>query len=464
VKFLNKFFKRKTEDSDQAVTPLQRVMRDGSAPVSILPPESTKADDKGGLPRFKVTAIGRSASNFDRDKILSARMRLRNVFTPAQPVTDRRMFAGRLKVLSNLIETIEERLAHVVIFGERGIGKTSLLHILSDLAQESRYVVLRGTCGAGSRFDDMFRQLLQSVPLLYLNSVSPTDLEAEGGASIASKLPSGNFDARELSDLLSQITGTRILIILDEYDRLENEQFRQYTAELIKNLSDSAAPVQLIIAGVSSNLHELIGYIPSIRRNVVGIPMPRLTAPEVQSLVSIGENYAGVQFDTHVADLIYALSNGSPYLARLICHHSSNIALDDERTLITKADVENCLDRMAEEAEGRLEVSTAKRVRKLDITKNREVLGTIARVASTPNGWFSANDFAKNPAHSTHMDAAIKLLDTVLVKSGLIETDANGDDPQYRFIDEGLPNFLWMVVARSQFQNGKPERAKAKAS
>lgn len=458
--FKRKFFAGKGEDAASVDAASARPGREGVSSVSVLPSESASHDDKGGLPRFKVTAIGRSASNFDRDKILSARMRLRNVFTPAQPVTDRRMFAGRLKVLSTLIETIEERLAHVVIFGERGIGKTSLLHILADLAQESRYLVLRGTCGAGSRFDEMFRQLLQSVPLLYLNSVSPTDLEAEGGASIASRLPSGSFDARELSDLLSQITGTRILIILDEYDRLENEQFRQYTAELIKNLSDRAAPVQLIIAGVSSNLHELIGYIPSIRRNVVGIPMPRLTAPEVQSLVSIGEQYAGVQFDTHVPDLVYALSNGTPYLARLICHHASNIALDDERTLITKADVEDCLERMAEEAEGRLEVATSKRVRKLDVVKNREVLGTIARVASTPNGWFSANDFAKNPAHADHLDAAIKLIESNLVKIGLIEMDATGDEPQYRFVDEGVPNFLWMIVARSQFQNDRPEPTK----
>lgn len=415
--------------------------------------------DGFAFPRFRTSSIADVGSRDESAELASARLALRSVFTPAQPVTDRRQFAGRLQVLQRLIEVIENRLSHVVVFGERGIGKTSLLHILSDLAEESRYVVVHGTCGAGSRFDEMFRRLLDGIPLLFLKNVSPTGPEVESGATLASRLPAGAFDARELSDLLSQVTGTRILIMLDEYDRLENEQFRQYTAELIKNLSDRAAPVQLIIAGVSSNLHELIGYIPSIRRNVIGLPLPHLTFEETQTLVKMGETTANVSFAPDGIKLIHALSNGSPYMTRLICHHASGIALDDGRFSIVLRDIEIGLDRMVEEAEGRLAHSTAQRVRRLEIGGQSALLGSVARAASTPDGWFTKTELQLALASPAEGEAALKLIDSMLVPAGLIEVGSADPEARFRFIDEGLPNYLWMMVARTQLVTGRTRAA-----
>lgn len=423
-------------------------------PMAIQWPDTPNMIDKpardGTFPRFRTATLGEGSGRVESEALTQTRVALRTVFTPAQPVTDRRLFAGRIKVLSRLIEIIEDRLSHVVIFGERGIGKTSLLHILSDLAEESRYVVLHGTCGAGSRFDEMFRRLLESIPLLYLKNISPTGPEVESGASFASRLPAGSFDARELSDLLAQVAGIRVLIILDEYDRLENEQFRQYTAELIKNLSDRAAPVQLVIAGVSSNLHELIGYIPSIRRNVIGLPLPHLTPEETQALVGLGDSVAGVTFASDTVEMIHSLSNGSPYVARLICHHASGIALDHKRTNVVTDDIAASLDRMVEEAEGRLAYAPAQRVRRLEIGDYGALLGNIARIASTPDGWFTKSELAQAEGGK----AAIEMVEKTLVPAGLIEAGGDDPEPRYKFVDEGLPNYLWLMVARNQMQAG----------
>jgi Cdc6-like AAA superfamily ATPase len=409
------------------------------------------------LPRFRIPTVGRST---ERSDIAKARLKLRDAFTPAQPVTERRLFAGRLRVLANLIEIIEERLAHVVVFGERGIGKTSLMHILADLAQESRYRVVRGTCGSGSRFDEIFRTLLRDIPVMFLKSVSPTDQESEAGASLADHLPEGRFNAQELSELLGQITGTRILIILDEYDRLESEEFRQSVAELIKNLSDLAAPVQLIIAGVSANLHELIGYIPSIRRNVIGVPMPKLTKDEVRSLIQIGENASGIRFDKNLTDLVHALSNGSPYMVRLICHHASLIALDEGRLSISQRDIEKSLERMVEEAHARLAFRTAQRADALRMDDDGRLLSVVSRAASTPDGWFGQTElqaYAKNDAERA---AATALIEAELTREGLIDQDTSGPEARYRFSDEGMANYLWVMVARQQFRAQRMAKSK----
>jgi hypothetical protein len=100
-------------------------------------------------------------------------------------------------------------------------ARPRLLHVLTDVARESSYIVSYATCGASSDFSEMFRAVLEDVPLLFHRGVAPTTGEAEGGGSLAERLPAGKFGSRELADLCSEIVGTRVLIILDEYDRVD---------------------------------------------------------------------------------------------------------------------------------------------------------------------------------------------------------------------------------------------------
>ena len=49
-----------------------------------------------------------------------------DVFRPSAPVDEKALFAGREEQVRRVIDAIFQRGQHVMIYGERGVGKTSL--------------------------------------------------------------------------------------------------------------------------------------------------------------------------------------------------------------------------------------------------------------------------------------------------------------------------------------------------
>ena len=268
----------------------------GPEPLRAMPfAEPSEGDWRQRLPRFRGAALdqGRSARGDDYE---AARVRLRSAFTPSQPVTDPDMLAGRADVMATLIRAIEDQQMHTVIYGDRGIGKTSILHVTARIAREARYIVRYSSCGEETEIDPLFREILRDIPLLYHRDFSPTSEEIEQNKSFADLLPDGALTVPYLSDLLEKVSNTRILLVLDEFDRARSGHFRRAIAEIIKNLSDRSVKVQFLIAGVATNMTELIGHVPSIRRNITAIMVPNMRQNEIAALIVNGSARAGIRF------------------------------------------------------------------------------------------------------------------------------------------------------------------------
>jgi Cdc6-like AAA superfamily ATPase len=432
-----------------------------SAPSGVVKPliretQRVGAIEKNSLPRFQATASDQVTGR-GGDRLAATRAKLRHAFTPSQPVADRRMFAGREEVLQTIIRSIEDQRLHTVLYGERGIGKTSLLHMLSQAGVEARYIVVYSSCGANSTFDETFRAAAADIPLLFHSSYAPTTAEAERGSSLADLLPSGPLTPKKFGDLCAKLVGTRVLIILDEFDRCESGAFRRDIAELIKNLSDRLIRVQLVLAGVAADLTELVEHIPSIRRNIFALRVPKMTDQEVLQIISNGEREANLIFDRAAGAFVVSVAQGSPYIASLLCHHAGRAALDVGRNTVVASDVASAIGSAADEFRGRIAKPAQAQIKRLFDSGQGEAMALAARAALAASGAFAMSDV--QAAGEVTAVKAQRLIDQ-LIADRLLMVVEEGGEKRYEFAEDGLPTFLWISWAQ---QSLRPEEAKAES-
>lgn len=325
-----------------------------AAPSGGVPATERRIEKaRPSLPRFQTSA----ADHVDRERAdvrARERIKLRNSFTPTQPVVDPHMFAGRRELFETLIAAVEDQRSHVVLYGDRGLGKTSLLRMLSRAAKDAKYIVVYYSCGATSDFTETFRAVAAEIPLLYHSSISPISMNSDAGNSLLDLLGQGKLTPRLVGDAAAKIVGTRVLVVLDEFDRTESNEFRRDVAELIKTLSDVSARLHLVIGGVAADLTDLMEHIPSIRRNVAAVKIAPMTDDEVRALIENGSRLSGVKFDARAVDLLASAARGSPYLTSLLAHVSGMLALDAGRVNVILDDVAQALDDVIDDFRSRI--------------------------------------------------------------------------------------------------------------
>jgi hypothetical protein len=381
--------------------------------------------------------VATSDGVFDR-----IRLKLRNVLTPSQPVTEQKAFAGRRKVLERLIDAIEDQRLHVVLYGSRGMGKTSLLHVLTQRARDARYQVVYGSCGVGTSFSDLFRGLCDDIPLRFHQNFKSSGRDIDSGQTVASLLPPGDLSARQIADVLGGLIGTRVLMIVDEFDRSGSGDFRERIADLIKTLSDRAVRVQLIIAGVGTNLSELIEHIPSIQRNIIGLQIPLMSDGEVGQLLEIAHKQAGLSFSDEAAKLIVLVSRGWPYVATLLAHHAALSAVRERRTEVTVVDARDAIHQAAEEVAGRLARETLREVAHARGKAGDACLSAAAKAHIALGGEFTPEDLEGDGDCAAALDALAR-------EALLLDAKEDRFGRSYEFRDVTVPLHLWLssVVA-----------------
>lgn len=354
-------------------------------------------------------------------------------FLPAQPVSTISRFAGRQDVLREVIRAVEDQQLHVIVYGDRGIGKTSLLMVVSELAEQAGYAVHYVSCGEDAEFSEIFRSILARIPLLYDASLDPSVEAVEQGGTLADKLPEGKFSVPMLSDVLSSLAGAKVLIVLDEFDRASDPRFRKSIAELIKNLSDRALPVQFLIGGVAGSLPGLISDAPSIRRNVVGISLPNMNGEEIRELIGIGAKRGKLTFaETALARMVEA-SAGLPYLAGLLAQYGTLEAISDGQTEIALRHVTRAIAAARREIGSRLSPAA------------QRVFGDPQLCGQQPLILAAAAEAVTNGGMIRKAEIVAQLEKDIGPAGRLFERVPEDPWQGWRFVEDGASNLAWLM-------------------
>src|SRR6266508_4047486 len=87
-------------------------------------------------------------------------------FTPGSPIDTQDLFAGRKRQRTKLMNTIFQKGEHAILFGERGVGKTSLANILFDLLViMGKFSCQRAkvNCAGGMSFEAIWRSIFKQL-------------------------------------------------------------------------------------------------------------------------------------------------------------------------------------------------------------------------------------------------------------------------------------------------------------
>jgi Cdc6-like AAA superfamily ATPase len=274
----------------------------------------------------------------DRTAYLDYVARCRQVFTPFAPIELPDFFAGRAHVIEDVRGELQAPGRQVAIYGERGVGKTSLALLLYFFAgyDDDKVHVFR--CQKASAFDDICLHLLTSAGyLLGVNAVE-TESARSGEARVGpitggvSRRTTVSYravrDARAItaSTMLEVFQKERRLLIVDEFDRVRDGQTKTRMAELIKHFSDARSETKIVIVGVAETLNELIGQHESLSRSLAQIGLKRMDEAELRDIIKRGAERTRAEFDRSVALQIVRLADGFPYFVHLICWHASRVA------------------------------------------------------------------------------------------------------------------------------------------
>ncbi len=265
-----------------------------------------------------------------------------STFTPGTPVNDRDLFAGRIDQLEKIGDAVAQTGYHAVLFGDRGVGKTSLANVISNMQMADRHLATcKVTCDASDNFTSLWRKAFQELSVITIQpAFGFTGQDQVGTATLEQSLPD-RASPNDVRRLLSQITTTvSILIIFDEFDRLTSKSVTSLMADTIKTLSDSAIEGTILIVGVAESVDTLIENHASVERALVQVALPRMSQAEIGQIIDKGLARLGMTINPKALAELVSLSQGLPYITHLLGLHVARVAIRDERLSIIENDVD----------------------------------------------------------------------------------------------------------------------------
>ena len=314
-------------------------------------------------------------------------------FSPATPITSRDLLAGRIRQLGDLFDVARQAGQHSVVYGERGVGKTSLATVTASL-MESTMIVVRVNCYASDTFTTVWAKVLDEIKLSRkLPGIGFHDLSSEVVETASTFLGVTDPSPEDVRKALQVLGGVApVLVIIDEFDRLSDAPATALFADTIKALSDHQVRATIILVGVADNVDQLVAEHRSVERAMVQIHMPRMSVDELAKIVTIGLDTVEMEIDEQGLRLVTSLSQGLPHYTHQLALLASRHAVQERTELVVRRHVDAAIADAIKKAQESILDTHHRAIMSSRPNMYGQVLLACAVAEADDRGFFAASD------------------------------------------------------------------------
>lgn len=357
---------------------------------------------------------------------------LTSLFSGA-PVNEEDLFAGRNTEVRRILEALFDRSRHVVLYGERGVGKTSIANVFWQRFNRDLQTVIAARVQAdpsdtfSSLWNKAIEELVSVARQIGKYELTPLDntISMENPDHVRRELQKCNSNAIPV-------------LIIDEFDKLEDAEARMLTANVIKYLYDYSVNVTVILVGVAEDIVQLIADHESIDRALTQIKLNRMSDAELKELIEKRLSKTPMRISGDACWTIIKLSRGLPYFTQMLGKYSAMRAAQSQKLTISVQHVEQAMDDFILDSEQKLQEAYRKATDS-NQTDNlfRQVLLACALAQTDHSGFFSPTDVIEPLAaivgqRKTHAHFQRHLSEFISATRGQVLT-RRGSERQYRF-------------------------------
>jgi Cdc6-like AAA superfamily ATPase len=387
----------------------------------------------------------------NEEELYARERAVKQAFSPSAPINRRDLFAGRAEQMMALIDVADEPGQHGVLFGERGVGKTSLATVTSNYLAASNLTV-RVNCQAQDTFSSAWRKAFSEITIS--RQIGSVGFNSQDKQVVLTVPESFNLPADIGPDHVRAVLGSLgsqrpVVIFFDEFDRISDLGINRSFADTIKTLSDHVVPATVILVGVADNVGELVAEHASIERGLGQIAMPRMSVMELAEIVTRGLASVDMTIEQSALRRITALSQGLPHYTHLLAQQAAVVSVLSEQTTVDN----RCVDEAITASLHRAQESIASLYYKATYSARenlyKQVLLACARARADDRGFFSASTVRESlsdvlgrrveiPQFAMHLNAFSSDRGPVLRKEG------SQRKFRYRFVNPLLQPYVIM--------------------
>jgi TPR repeat protein/tetratricopeptide (TPR) repeat protein len=265
-----------------------------------------------------------------------------NPHVAGNPVGGSDAFVGREDVLRAVVEPLGQRSNQgIVLYGQRRIGKTSILQqLVATLPERTghRPVWFDLQDKAAHSLDEVLADLAIAIA----GALGLPEPKPEGGVEAWFR------DAWLPPVLASMPEGVSLVLLFDEFDVLADVQAKQAASALfpyLRRLLEKNAPRLRAVFVIGRNIDDLENVAHALFKGLPTYQVSLLARKDAEAVIRLGEANGSIRWNAEAVEAAWGLTHGHPLLLQALCSQVW-VRVNEETTAraVGAADVEDAVE------------------------------------------------------------------------------------------------------------------------